>query len=265
VPHREIGSKNLVVRVVQMLLVAVIGMAFVGLIVGMRQGATFYVPASPVYQPVTDYADAVPATAYRDFDRRRFGPNAGWQSSLADLEEPPVDPNASVMWNEEARAALLSARASRRAFDGAPPVVPHPIDQMSPASCISCHADGRQIAGVRAPQMSHGMMQNCTQCHVEQRSDELRSTTSVRNSFLGLEAPLVGGRAWEGAPPTIPHSTLLRDNCLSCHGAKGPEPIRSSHPWRSNCMQCHAPSAELDQGLFSSTPRFLPPPEVESK
>jgi nitrate reductase (cytochrome), electron transfer subunit len=265
VPHRDIGPASLTVRIVQILLVTVIGMAFVGLVVGMRQGATVYEPTEIAYQPAAEFPSAVPATSYQDFDRRRFGPNSEWSSTLDDLSAPPLDPEAVVQWDEQTRAALLSDRAGRRAFDGAPPVVPHPIDQMSTASCVACHADGRQIAGIRAPQMSHGLLRNCTQCHVEQQSGELGSTTRVRNSFLGLEAPLVGGRAWEGAPPTIPHATLMRDNCLSCHGSAGPEPIRSSHPWRSSCLQCHAPSAELNQAPLLERPQFLPPPEVQPR
>jgi nitrate reductase (cytochrome), electron transfer subunit len=270
VPHRDIGPKSVVVRAVQILLVAVIGMAFVGMIVGMRQGATVYVPAAPVYEPVADHPGAVPATAYRDFDRRQFGPNRNWQSSLADLGPPRAQPSESdphefTPWDEEVRQELLAQRAGRRAFDGAPPVVPHPIDQMGVASCLACHADGRQIAGIRVPQMSHGFMGSCTQCHVEQQSTELHSTTTVINQFRALQARLSGSRAWEGAPPTIPHTTFLRDNCLSCHGAGGPEPIRSTHPWRSSCLQCHAPSAELDQILFGRPSRFLPPPEIEPR
>jgi cytochrome c-type protein NapB len=72
------------------------------------------------------------------------------------------------------------------------------------------------------------------------------------NSFVGLNPPLKGTRAWPLAPPTIPHSTLMRSDCLSCHGPQGLYGLRTPHPERQSCVQCHVPGAELDQHRFLS-------------
>ncbi|HRC56557.1 MAG TPA: hypothetical protein PKU97_11575, partial [Kofleriaceae bacterium] len=67
------------------------------------------------------------------------------------------------------------------------------------------------------------------------------------SAFVGLPAPGRGERAWPGAPPTIPHTTWMRERCDSCHGVWGASGLRSTHPWRQSCTQCHAPAAALDQ------------------
>lgn len=239
-------------------LAAAIGLAFVGLVVGIRQGSPVYEPRQREVRDPDDHPHAVPATAYLDFDRRKLGPNAEWRSRISDLHQPEANlfappPRRSV----EGRRAVLDARAQRRAFDGAPPVVPHPIDQMTTTGCIACHGQGLRIGDLVATKMSHAFMANCTQCHVEQNSPDLADLPTARNAFTGLEATLGGQRAWPGAPPTIPHTTLLRENCMACHGLTGPEPIRTTHPWQTNCLQCHAPSAVLDQAVFDSAPLFL--------
>jgi nitrate reductase (cytochrome), electron transfer subunit len=268
-------------RGVQLFLVAVMGMAFVGFVVGLRQGVPIYEPADLESAPVSPRGgwegrggDAIPATAYQDFDRRLQGPNAQWRSTLADLAQPDPDILDPIEWDEEARAILRAARAFRRGFEGAPPTVPHPIDQMSSASCLSCHATGKAIGNTYAPAMSHELLHNCTQCHVEQESSKWTPGPGVRNTFMPHDGPLLGARAWPGAPPTVPHTTVMRENCMSCHGPQGPQAIRTTHPWRANCMQCHAPSAERDQVLFghpggaggaggAGGGEFLPPPPVE--
>jgi cytochrome c-type protein NapB len=63
----------------------------------------------------------------------------------------------------------------------------------------------------------------------------------VRSEYEPLEQDLRrGGRATLGAPPTIPHRTLMRENCVACHDGPGArEEIRTSHPERLRCRQCH--------------------------
>ncbi|MCW5755576.1 MAG: hypothetical protein KIT24_12785 [Phycisphaeraceae bacterium] len=245
-------------RAWQLFLVGVIGMSFVGFVVGMRQGASGPELASFDRTVSTHHHAAIPATPYAEFDRRTHGPNRGWQSSLSDLAQPDTDLFAPVHADPAARVVLLEARASRRAFEGAPPTIPHPADQMTAASCMACHGEGLTINNVRAPRMSHPYMQSCTQCHVEQSASDHRQEAEFQNLFVGLFSSGPGQRAWEGAPPTIPHATFMREDCMACHGPKGPEPIRTSHPWQTNCLQCHAPSAVLDQGVHDGAPSFLP-------
>ena len=255
--HNQPAGQATANRAIHLFLVAVIGIAFVGFFVGIRQGTPVSEPPEPERADRPRDPEAIPATSYVDFDRRTHGPNRDWSSVLGDLEQPDVDFFAMPQRTEAERRAVLAARAERRAYKGAPPTVPHPVDQMSAASCMACHGEGLQIGEVRASRMSHDFMTNCTQCHVEQQSPDLRSYTLADNHFQPLEEPLGGERAWHGAPPTIPHSTFMREDCLACHGPQGSEPIRTTHPWQTNCMQCHAPSAALDQAVYDDMPSFL--------
>jgi cytochrome c-type protein NapB len=152
---------------------------------------------------------------------------------------------------DTARAAALARRAERRAYDGAPPTIPHPIAQMASPNCLTCHARGMNIGTRTAPAICHEVHASCTQCHVV--SERPMPSTALEggppfadNSFVGLEAPTHGERASPVAPPTIPHATRMRSECRSCHGVLA-EGLRTSHPWRESCVQCHAPSAALDQ------------------
>lgn len=258
-----------VARAVQLLLAGIIGLAFVGFFVGIRPGAP--APQAEVPQPhfsAKSYPEAIAATAYRNFDRRRVGPNRDWQSKVASLKQPKLDLFQPPQRTEASRRETLAARAQRRAFDGAPPVVPHPIDQRSTTSCLVCHGEGLSIgttpsgSTTRATKMSHGFLANCTQCHVEQQTANFEAFPHAENSFEGKSAPFGGQRAWAGAPPTVPHSVFMRESCLSCHGPAGAEPIRTTHAWRTNCLQCHAPSAVLDQAAENDD---LPFPSSDSQ
>lgn len=155
---------------------------------------------------------------------------------------PPTD--------DARRADALARRALRRAYDGAPPTVPHPVDQGAFPACLNCHRSGMDVAGRVAPAMPHGDLGSCLQCHVVSErpmaGEPVGGGPPADNSFEGLRPPLRGERAWLIAPPTIPHSTVMRGRCESCHGVLS-QGIRSTHPWRESCAQCHAPSAELDQ------------------
>jgi cytochrome c-type protein NapB len=176
-----------------------------------------------------------------------------------------VKPNAiaTTLTNvsEEQRLEAIAQRQSRRAFDGAPPVVPHPIPQDSTAACLACHGNGMAIKDRVAPKISHAHYGSCTQCHVPaQTGPRITSEPTLLaalsdNVFSGAVAPTKGERAWAGAPPTIPHSTLMRSDCNSCHGLTGLYGLRTPHPDRQNCVQCHAPNAALDQRtLLGLTP-----------
>lgn len=135
-------------------------------------------------------------------------------------------------------------RAGRRLYDGAPPTVPH--DNFGVA-CSSCHdADGISVEGLGfAPASSHDdteqarATQRCRQCHVFVEDTGL----FVRNRFSGLDQDLrAGSRLYPGAPPTIPHKILMRENCAACHTGPGARKgIATSHPERTRCRQCHVP------------------------
>ncbi len=48
-------------------------------------------------------------------------------------------------------------------------------------------------------------------------------------------------RAFEGAPPLIPHDVEAEETCLDCHRLGENDAVITSHPERSNCVQCHIP------------------------
>ena len=135
-------------------------------------------------------------------------------------------------------------RAKRRAYEGAPPVIPHEDFGMD---CVSCHdSEGTEVEDVGyAPPLphsqTHGMSQDsrCAQCHVFVQDKGLFKP----NEFEGVAQDLrKGDRAFPGAPPRMPHQIFMREDCLVCHGGPAArEEIRSSHPERRRCLQCHVP------------------------
>lgn len=135
---------------------------------------------------------------------------------------------------ERARAAY---RRVQRAYDGAPPVVPHAVRALQRQECLTCHAEGMDLGkdGL-APRTPHPEQTQCLQCHVESIA---RGEGLAVNTFVGLQEPERGTRAFKGAPPTVPHDLTTRHNCLGCHGDRGGTPIRTPHPDRVNCRQCH--------------------------
>ncbi|MBK8913033.1 MAG: hypothetical protein IPM64_00285 [Phycisphaerales bacterium] len=145
------------------------------------------------------------------------------------------------------RVKSIEQRAALRAFEGAPPTVPHPILDLNVQTCRACHASGLTAGDKTARMVSHTFLVNCTQCHVEATPDA-RDADMPGNSFVGLRASGYGGtRAWTGAPPVMPHTVFMRTNCVSCHGEHGYDGWRPDHLSRTNCMQCHVPAAEFEQ------------------
>lgn len=147
-------------------------------------------------------------------------------------ERPGVQKTAAVV------------RAERRAYDGAPPVIAH---EDFGIECNSCHTlEGIDLGdeGLAPPfphQRTLGMsaVSRCQQCHVFSNTDAVFAA----NSFSGLRQDLrSGARLNPLAPPTIPHRTLMRENCTACHaGPAAREEIRNDHPERTRCRQCHVP------------------------
>lgn len=199
------------------------------------------------------------AVRYSEVDRSKDGPNAGWRNVMANLKSTPAVPQPPGKVSEAEREAAILARMQRRAFDGAPPVVPHPITEDSVAACLSCHEQGLQIRERAATRISHAHFTNCTQCHVPSQgtgipvNDASLLKPLTANTFTGA-APVKGRRAWPAAPPTIPHGATMRADCASCHGPAGLYGLRTLHPERQACTQCHVPEPETEQRPFSALP-----------
>ncbi len=138
--------------------------------------------------------------------------------------------------------ASLSARAARRAYTGAPPIVPHP--PLS-GTCISCHTvTGREVpTRGMAPANPHsdtpGMSEKarCKQCHVfRQTEEQFQESEFVPLKLDGRQ----GDRAHVGAPPTVPHPFFMREDCQACHAGPAARPeIVCKHASRQRCVQCH--------------------------
>lgn len=194
------------------------------------------------------------APRYVDIPQSDWKVNHDWVNSLDNLPRAGLVRTPQVKMEQEQRSQIVKERNARRAYDGAPPVIPHPIKYRDVQSCTACHGQQAKvlIAGKHAPAMSHPFLSNCTQCHVA-AADFDRATTAERNeslsegnAFVGLLRMGKGSRAFLGAPPTVPHPLSMRQNCMSCHGPNMPNAIVTSHPQRRNCLQCHAPDAGLD-------------------
>jgi len=254
-------------RVLHVVYVLAIAAATLGLYFGMR-----YHPLDLQQHPrlTLEPASAASsgvrlATAYADIQRGNLGPNADWKSQLPAPRDPAELWKLVQLGDQQAKLSDLTKRAQRRAFNGAPPTIPHRIEPLDVFSCTACHGpQGMSVGDVVARPMPHEAYASCTQCHVPERSASGDEQPWLGNSFAGLPAPTSGSRAWAGAPPTIPHATQMRSNCLACHGPLGANGLQSSHPWRTSCLQCHAPTSALDQapGANPSDPFWLQPPSV---
>lgn len=138
------------------------------------------------------------------------------------------------------RVATLQTNALDRAFFTAPPPVDHFWDtEQDSQSCMQCHARKFRIEKRHKPivPVPHAEYSQCLQCHVRGNRKDVKPF--VENQFVGLGEPGKGQRAHSKAPPTVPHRTFMRDNCISCHGPTGDYRIRTTHPNRTQCRQCH--------------------------
>jgi len=252
-----------------MALAALIAVAFIGFLTGTRSGdyaATDERLALPSQASNLEALPTVPT--YSEIGQSPRSPNREWRSSVDQIEYTLDDPFALERASAPQRQDAVIRRAARRAFEGAPPVIPHPIPQGGAIPCMACHENGMVIDGLAAPVMSHSPLANCTQCHVEADANWVRwevlleRSTSVPNSFAGVDTLGVGERAWPGAPPTIPHRLFMRENCASCHGLVSRGGLRTSHPWRQSCNQCHVPESGEQQWMtttFAERRESLPP------
>lgn len=225
-------------RMFTVLLVGVAALSLLGFAVGTRSAN---VPRGPeVKAQPPRQTNALASLPYARLRERRHSGATPLSSDLRRLRVGMPGMKDAVPRSPELRAAAVAARARRRAYDGAPPTVPHAIDEKGADGCLACHGEGVAVEGKIAPKISHAELTNCTQCHVASRSTR-PSTLDVPNAFVGLTSPGPGKRAWTGAPPTIPHQTWMRENCDSCHGLSGKVGLRTTHPYRLSCVQCHAP------------------------
>lgn len=228
-------------RAARVVVAVALGVAFTGYAVGLAQVSSAARPAPAASAAAPAHADVAPLWSQLASARR--GPNAALRTRVPDASRPGRDADpAPADADPAARQRSLARRAERRAYDGAPPVIPHPVDARTVTACLACHEHGLRLGELTASPMPHESYTSCTQCHAPVAPRELaqQATPWPASTFEGLAAPVTGERAWTGAPPVISHGTWMREDCLSCHGPNGANGLRSTHPWRQSCTQCHA-------------------------
>lgn len=225
------------------------GLALFGYLSGIREPRPI-VRLAPV--PLEPAGEVPTVVDYSELPTANLKPDPLTGQTLASLQVPTPGIFDVVVRTEDMKLAALADRSRNRAYDGAPPTIPHPVDARASAACLACHENGIKVGDRVASRMSHASMSHCTQCHVEQQPrDGEGGSVEVHSGFVGVYRSGPGSRASVGAPPTIPHHTWMRENCASCHGLVTRPGIRTTHPWLTNCTQCHAPSAERDQTPFT--------------
>lgn len=215
-------------------LVVVIAVAAVGFLIGIRPMPKPKLIDRP-YLASDGEQESVPGQRYDELRLRNHGANSEVSSPMIAVapSEKPTAPTAA------AKNTALNARKQRRAYDGAPPVIPHEVDALGSDACLSCHGEGVMVGDLIAPPLSHEPYSQCVQCHAPTSNDVSTPPKPAVNSFTGAGRVGPGSRAWPGAPPTIPHTLQMRSNCVGCHGHAGDPGLRTSHPERRSCQQCH--------------------------
>jgi cytochrome c-type protein NapB len=162
-----------------------------------------------------------------------------------------------------------------RAYEGAPPRIPHPLaaDEFRTDACRTCHERGGYSVRFSAyvPLTPHPERGICLQCHVgvdsvmgmadpsadpnnrcplchQQNGGAPRADASL--TWTTTVWPALSPKSPDRSPPPIPHDLPFRENCLTCHaGPAAVAEIRTGHPERANCRQCHV--ALTDAGAFT--------------
>lgn len=244
-------------RGASLLLAGVLSAVVVGFFAGTRAEWPVKAGYWPRYEPPTG---GIAARSYVELREQGLSPNAEiYRASRATLIG--LLPSAAVpipVADAEARSRMLARREQRRAFDGAPPTIPHPIDTRAVPNCLVCHEHGAKIGERIAPAMSHLPFSNCPQCHAEGGFPAAAAVAGqapplTESGFEPLPFGGEGTRAWPGAPPVVPHRGFMRQRCDSCHGVTGAFGLRTPHADRQSCQQCHVSDLDADQGSFFAT------------
>ena len=240
-----------------------VGAALGSVVVGVSL-AGFFHATLPTHYETTDplhHAEeplvAPGAPQARTYKQMRDRPSSaiGITRALEKLEAVVPPRSESTKANTSKQEALVE-RSLLRAYDGAPPVIPHPVSQTDANQCLACHVKGLKFGALRAPSLPHKKYVSCTQCHAlgvpnapwGTRSEGLKpDPRAVANSFTGLKPSTEGPRWSQQSPPIVAHGTFMHEQCISCHGPNGRDALRSSHPQRQSCLQCHATQASLEQ------------------
>ena len=122
---------------------------------------------------------------------------------------------AAVVDKFASRVRSMEQRATLRAYEGAPPVIPHAIADLNIQSCRACHAQGLLAGDKLAKMVSHTYLTNCTQCHAS------------------WQRPCAGQLL-----PRLPLQRLRRNSCVGgCASGHAPHHVHAHQlrqlPWRA--------------------------------
>ncbi len=135
--------------------------------------------------------------------------------------------------------AYTAWRQDLRLYEGAPPVIPHPIEEYGRDDCLACHLDGDAVdeqSGRSAQVTPHPEQINCRQCHLARLTNDV----FVASLGEGLKPRIVEAPLNPMGPPYIPHRLQDRNDCRACHlGQAAADVIVPEHGDRANCRQCH--------------------------
>lgn len=228
-------------------LIAVALAAMTALVVGLGEWLT---RTGPVPHVVTLEQEAAEGLAVI---RAQRGPFTGLGEEKRPLPETSMT----------GPARPLATLYTRRAYAGAPPIIPHDVlDVTNGATCLGCHLDGGWAEPFSAwtPKTPHPSLGACHQCHVAQVAD----APFRRITWPGPPAPPRGRAALPEGPPSIPHRLQMRENCAACHaGPAAPAEIRTSHPERAGCLQCHVIQETRDTWRRGGEPALAPATEQD--
>ncbi len=199
------------------------------------------------------------AVTFLLFDRLvRSGPEQtgsepeGFQAKDADgdsllQQKGPLASEEDAPWSKSIKKSKRTIwdYIRRRAYPGAPPVIPHKLtenERVADENCLSCHGEGGYSEKFEAfaPVSPHlrDEFKNCTQCHTPVNTE----APFRQSNWKTVSPPETNQRTIPTAPPQIPHDLQNRSFCASCHAGPGAvQSLRSDHAHLSNCRQCHQP------------------------
>ena len=134
-----------------MFLSCVFGIAAAGYFVGINDGVpradtradmgavtTPMLASEPaVSTAMTESLAVIPAVSYAAMRRGENGPTSRWNPGLDQIPQPKFDLFAEIKPSEADKQQSTLTRASRRAFNGAPPVIPHAVENTADAACYA--------------------------------------------------------------------------------------------------------------------------------
>ncbi len=195
---------------------------------------------------VGSYLRKKASEAHIETSKARIAPMTLLKSS--EYQVRPVSSTTPIAPNVPGQLKVRSVKDyyARRAYPGAPPSIPHPINNetLIKQDCNSCHEKGGYVPQYSAftPVTPHPDFENCLQCH----GLNIEKGLFREIDWYKIKPPSIGHSALPGGPPQIPHELQLRKNCQACHsGAAALVEFNCPHPERINCIQCHTPKRDI--------------------